>query len=124
MILEKELTKQIIGAAIEVHRVLGPGLLESAYEERLCHELCLRGLKFERQRHLPTKYKGVKLDCGYRPDVVVAGKIGLELKTVEAITPIHKAQLLTYLRLSEIKVGFIMNFNVPVLKDGIQRLVS
>jgi len=122
--LEKELTKQIIGAAIEVHRVLGPGLLESAYEERLCHELCLRGLKFERQRHLPTKYKGVKLDCGYRPDVVVAGKVGLKLKTVEAITPIHKAQLLTYLRLSEIKVGFIMNFNVPVLKDGIQRLVS
>ena len=124
MILEKELTEQIIGATIEVHKILGPGLLKSAYEECLCHELCLRGLKFERHRPLPLEYKGVKLDCGYRLDVVVEGKVVLELKTVEAITPIHKAQLLTYLRLSEIKVGFIMNFNVPVLKDGIQRQVS
>lgn len=123
MILEKELTEQIIGAAIEVHRYLGPGLLESAYEECLCHELCLRGLKFERQRPLPLEYKGVKLDCGYRLDVVVEGKVVLELKTVEAITPIREAQLLTYLRLSEIKVGFIINFNVPVLTDGIRRRV-
>ncbi|MCK5328194.1 MAG: GxxExxY protein [Candidatus Latescibacteria bacterium] len=123
MILEKELTEQIIGAAIEVHRYLGPGLLESAYEECLCHELCLRGLKFERQRPLPLEYKGVKLDCGYRLDVVVEGKVVLELKTVEAITPIQEAQLLTYLRLSEIKVGFIINFNVPVLTDGIRRRV-
>ncbi|MCK5659669.1 MAG: GxxExxY protein [Alphaproteobacteria bacterium] len=118
-----QLTEKIIGAAIEVHRYLGPGLLESAYEECLCHELCLRGLKFERQRPLPLEYKGVKLDCGYRLDVVVEGKVVLELKTVEAITPIQEAQLLTYLRLSEIKVGFIINFNVPVLTDGIRRRV-
>ncbi|MEW6618737.1 MAG: GxxExxY protein [bacterium] len=121
--LEKELTEQIIGAAIEVHRYLGPGLLESAYEECLCHELHLSGLKFERQRPLPLEYKGIKLDCGYRIDIVVEEKVILEIKVVEDILPIHTAQLLTYLRLSGIKIGLIMNFNVPVLKDGLKRLV-
>lgn len=123
MILEKELTEQIIGAAIEVHRHLGPGLLESAYEECLCYEFHLRGLKFERQRPLPLEYKGIKLDCGYRMDIVVEEKVILELKVVDAIAPIHEAQLLTYLRLSGVKIGLIINFNVAVLKDGIKRLV-
>jgi len=123
MILEKALTEQIIGAAIEVHRHLGPGLLESAYEECLCHELHLRGLKFERQRPLPLEYKGIKLDCGYRMDIVVEEKVILELKVVDTIAPIHEAQLLTYLRLSKCKVGLLINFNVPVLKDGIKRMV-
>jgi len=123
MILEKALTEQIIGAAIEVHRHLGPGLLESAYEECLCHELHLRGLKFERQRPLPLEYKGIKLDCGYRMDIVVEEKVILELKVVDTIAPIHEAQLLTYLRLSGVKIGLIINFNIPVLKDGIKRLV-
>ena len=123
MILEEKLTEKIIGVAIEVHRHLGPGLLESAYEECLCHELYLRSLKFERQRPLPLEYKGIKLDCGYRMDMVVEGKVILEFKVVDIIAPIHEAQLLTYLRLSGMKVGRIINFNVPVLKKGIKRLV-
>lgn len=123
MILEKARTEQIIGAAIEVHRHLGPGLLESAYEECLCHELFLRGLNFERQRPLPLEYKGINLDCGYRMDIVVEEKVILELKVVDTIAPIHEAQLLTYMRLSGIKIGLIINFNTPVLKDGIKRLV-
>ncbi|MDG6027894.1 MAG: GxxExxY protein [Candidatus Brocadia sp.] len=123
MILEKALTEQIIGAAIEVHKHFGPGLLESAYEECLCRELYLRGLKFERQRNLPLEYKGIKLDCGYRIDIVVEEKVILELKVVDTITPIHEAQLLTYLKLSGIEIGLIINFNVPVLKDGIKRFI-
>jgi GxxExxY protein len=119
----EELTEQIIGAAIEVHRELGPGLLESAYEESLCYELSERGLAFQRQVPLPVAYKGVRLDCGYRLDIVVAGKVVLELKSVEKIVGLHKAQLLTYLKLSKKKVGLLLNFNVPVLKDGIVRLV-
>ena len=122
-ILEKNLTEQIIGSAIEVHRHLGPGLLESAYEECLCHELSLPGLQFERQKLLPLEYKGIKLDCGYRLDIIVENKVVLELKTVEAIAPIHEAQLLTYLRLSKIKVGLIINFNVPVLKNGVRSFI-
>lgn len=120
--ISEELTEQIIGAAIEVHKSLGPGLLESAYEECLCHELELRGLKFERQKPIPLKYKGIKLDCGYRIDILVENKVIIELKTVEQIMPVHEAQLLTYLRLANIKVGLIMNFYVPVLKDGIRRM--
>lgn len=123
MILEKALTEQIIGAAIEVHKHFGPGLLESAYEECLCRELYLRGLKFERQRNLPLEYKGIKLDCGYRIDIVVEEKVILELKVVDTIAPIHEAQLLTYLKLSGIEIGLIINFNVPVLKDGIKRFI-
>lgn len=120
--ISEELTEQIIGAAIEVHKSLGPGLLESAYEECLCHELGLRGLGFERQKPIPLKYKRIKLDCGYRIDILVENKVIIELKTVEEIMPVHEAQLLTYLRLANIKVGLIINFYVPVLKDGIRRM--
>ena len=118
----EQLTEQIIGAAIEVHE-LGPGLLESAYEQCFCHELHLRGLSFQCQLDLPVMYKGLKLDCGYRLDVVVNDSVVLELKSVEQILPIHQAQLLTYLRLSGKKVGLLINFNVAVLKNGIIRRV-
>ena len=124
MLIEGELSQQIIGAAIEVHRELGPGLLESAYEERLCHEFSLRGLRFLRQIELPVRYKELQLNCGYRMDLLVEEKIVLELKCVEAIAPIHKAQLLTYLRLSHNAVGLLLNFNVAVMKDGILRIVN
>lgn len=117
------LTREIIGAAIEVHRALGPGLLESAYEECLAREIADREIPFERQRAIPVVYKGLKLDCGYRLDLLVAGKIVVELKSVEALGAIHDAVLLTYLRLSGCRVGLLINFNVPVLKDGIKRLV-
>ncbi len=117
------LTEQIIGAAIEVHRSLGPGLLESAYEECVCHELSIRGLSFRRQQPLSVSYKGVNLDCGYKLDIVVEGKVVLELKCVEKILPIHEAQLLTYMKLGGFKVGLLMNFNVPLMKDGIVRRV-
>ncbi len=123
MLALEELTERIIGAAIEVHKAVGPGLLESAYEECLCHELALRGLRFERQVSLPVHYKGVKLDCGYRLDLVVEELVILELKTVESILPVHEAQLITYLKLAGKKVGFIFNFNVAVLKNGIVRKV-
>ena len=119
-----ELSSKIIGAAIEVHKALGPGLLESAYEECLCHEFGLRGLSNERQKPLPVVYKGVELDCGYRLDIVVENTIILELKSCEKIEPIHKAQLLTYLRLSGLHLGLILNFNVPVMRDGIVRIVN
>ena len=118
-----ELTEKIIGACIEVHRALGPGLLESAYEQCLCHELCLRGLSFARQTFLSGNYKGIQLDCGYRIDVTVEQKVILELKTVERLLPIHEAQLLTYLRLSGLTLGLLINFNVPVLKEGLKRIV-
>lgn len=118
-----QLSYNIIGAAIEVHRVLGPGLLESAYEECLCHELDLRGLPYERQRPLPVVYKDVHLDAGYRLDVLVENRIVLELKAVEALLPIHEAQLLTYLKLGGWQLGLLINFNVEVLKDGIRRRV-
>ena len=118
------LTGEVIGAAIEVHKHLGPGLLESAYEECLCHELDLRKITYERQKPLRIRYKLVELDCSYRLDVVVEGKIILELKSCESIEDIYKAQLLTYLRLSGVKLGLILNFNVPVLKDGVMRVVN
>ena len=117
-----KLTGEVIGAAIEVHKTLGPGLLESTYEECLCHELLLRKLPFKRQVALPIKYKGVDLDCGYRLDVVVAKELIIELKACEDFLPIHEAQLLTYLKLTGIKYGLLINFNVPMLKDGIKRL--
>ena len=116
-------TSPIIGAAIEVHRNLGPGLLESAYEECLCHELHLRGLDFKRQVELPLLYKGLKLDCGYKLDLIVQDRIILELKAVEKLLPIHEAQLLTYLRLTGKRVGLLINFNVPLLTQGIIRRV-
>jgi len=112
---------KIIGAAIEVHRGLGPGLLESAYEECLCHEIASLGLKYQRQVPLPVVYKGVELDCNYRMDIVVEDLILLELKSVQAIATVHIAQLMTYLKLSGLKLGLLINFNVDVLKDGIVR---
>ena len=119
-----ELSERVIGACIEIHRTIGPGLLESAYEECLCHELHLAGLKFERQKPLPVAYKGVQLDCGYRLDLVVGDKLIVELKTVQELLPIHEAQLLTYLKLSSLAVGLLVNFNVPVLRRGIKRIVN
>ena len=116
------LTGQIIGAAIEVHKALGPGLLESAYEECLCRELVLKNIPFERQKEVPVEYKGCKLDCGYRLDLVVKNLVIVELKAVERIEPIYEAQLITYLKLTGLNLGLLVNFNVPVLKDGIRRL--
>jgi len=117
------ITEIIIGAAIEVHRALGPGLLESAYEECLCRELTLHKIPFERQRPLPLEYKGAKLDCGYRLDLLVANSVVVEIKAVSAIEPTHEAQLLTYLKLGGWRVGLLINFNVLVLKDGIRRRI-
>ena len=119
-----ELSNQIIGAAIEVHRILGPGLLESTYEQCLCHELTLKNISFERQKPLPVTYKGICLNCGYRLDILVEKLVIVELKTVEHIEPIHEAQLLTYLKLSDLWLGLLVNFNVPVLKEGIRRIVN
>jgi len=119
-----ELTERVIGACIEIHKTIGPGLVESAYEECLCHELRLAGLGFERQRPLPVSYKGVHLDCGYRIDLIVEGKLIVELKTVQELLPIHEAQLLTYLKLSGLAVGLLINFNVPALRRGIKRIVN
>jgi len=120
---KNDVSFDIIGAAIEVHRVLGPGLLESAYEEALCRELALRNAPFERQVPLPVAYKGMPLDCGYRLDLVVDEKVIVELKTVESLMPIHEAQLLTYLKLSGLKLGLLLNFNVRLMREGIKRLV-
>ena len=116
------LTGKVIGAAIEVHKALGPGLLESAYEECLCVELELKKIPYERQKELPIEYKGITLNCGYRLDIVVASSLILELKACEKLEPIHEAQLLTYLKLTGIKWGLLINFNVPLLKEGIKRL--
>jgi GxxExxY protein len=118
-----EITHEIVGAAIEVHRHLGPGLLESAYKECLYHELRLRGVDFRRELNLPLQYKGIKLDCGYRVDVLVANLVLVELKAVQLLNAVHEAQLLTYLRLGGWRVGLLINFNVPVLKDGIRRRI-
>ena len=118
-----QLTRDIIGAAIAVHRVLGPGLLESAYQECLCQELAFRGIPFERQVPLPLEYRGLRLEAGYRLDILVAGRVVVEVKAIDAIAPIHEAQLLTYLRLGGWNIGLLMNFNVVVLKDGIRRRV-
>jgi len=117
------LSGKVIQLAIEVHRVLGPGLLESAYEECLCHELKEAGIPFGRQVPLPVSYKSVQLDCGYVLDIVVDGQLILELKAIEKLAPIHEAQILTYLRLSGIKTGLLMNFCSPLLKDGLKRIV-
>jgi GxxExxY protein len=124
VIFENNLSKKIIGAAIEVHKILGAGLLESTYEKCLCRELELKGLCFEPQKSLPVEYKGVMIDSGYRLDLVVERSVILELKSVEKILPIHEAQLLTYLKLTGLKLGLIINFNLPVLKDGLKRIVN
>ncbi|MBI4497983.1 MAG: GxxExxY protein [Chloroflexi bacterium] len=125
--MEKEridqVTGAIIGAAIAVHRELGPGLLESAYEACLAYELAERGLVVERQKELPVTYRGITVDCGYRIDLLVEGAVIVELKAVERLEPIHEAQLLSYLKLSGCWAGLLVNFNVKVLKNGIRRLV-
>lgn len=118
----KQLTEKIIGCAINVHRVLGPGLLESAYEECLCYELSTLGINFARQVALPIVYKDVKLDCGYRMDLVVEETVIIEIKAVERIIPVFEAQLLSYLKLARKPIGLLINFHVPVLKHGIKRI--
>jgi len=117
------LTEKIIGCAINVHKALGPGLLESAYEECLCYELLQAGLEVERQKPIPLIYKEVKLDCGYRLDILVNKEVIIELKSVESIMPIHEAQLISYLKLTNIRTGLIINFNTKILTDGIKRRV-
>jgi len=119
----KDLTRQIIGVTIEVHKAIGPGLLESVYEECLCHELGLRGLSFARQVEVPIIYKGVKLESGHRLDLIVEDTVILEIKSVDRHHPIYEAQLLTYMRLLQKPVGFVINFNVPILRTGIVRRV-
>jgi GxxExxY protein len=118
------ITESIISAAIAVHRELGPGLLESAYESCLVYELLQQGLTVERQKALPVTYRGVKIDCGYRIDLVVEDAVIVELKAVESIEPIHEAQLLSYLKISGYQLGLLINFNVRMLKQGIKRLVN
>ncbi len=121
---ENEISKKIIGAAIEVHRVLGPGLLESVYEDALCHELNLRGLKFVRQQNVPIPYKGIKLGSDLRLDLLVEDKVIIDLKAKEKLSTIDKPKLLTYLRLSDKNLGLIINFHVELLRDGISRVVN
>ncbi len=118
-----ELTEIVIGCAIDVHRALGPGLLESTYELCLCRELSLRNIPFERQKPIPVIYKGVKLDCGYRADLIVDGRLLVEIKSIEQVSGIHDAQLLSYLKLSSMKVGLLINFNVRTLTQGVHRKV-
>jgi GxxExxY protein len=120
---EDWLSNQIIGAAIEVHRHLGPGLLESVYETCLVHELAMREISLERQKAIAVNYKDVVLDCGFRVDLLVEGQVIVELKAVDALTAVHEAQLLTYLKLSDCRLGLLINFNVLLLKDGLKRLV-
>ena len=122
-LIESDLTGEIIGAAVSVHREIGPGLLESAYQACMCRELSLRGIPFRAEVELPVEYKGCKLDCGYRIDLVVDSRVIVELKSVERFSSVHESQLLTYLRLSKIRVGLLINFNVVHLRDGIRRLV-
>ena len=118
-----ELSNKVIGCAIEVHKQLGPGLLESAYERCLSYELICAGLRHVSQMELPIDYKGTKLDCDYRIDVLIEEKLIVELKAVDRLLPIHEAQLLTYMKLAGVKTGLLMNFNVTKLKDGIRRFV-
>ena len=123
MLIEEQLTEAIIAAAIEVHREIGPGLLESAYRRCLCRELSLRGIEFQCEVALPIQYKGMKLDAGYRIDILVADKVVVELKSVEKVLPVHEAQLLTYVKLSGKRVGLLIKFNVALLKNGLVRRV-
>jgi GxxExxY protein len=120
--VENEVSSAVIGAAIEVHKVLGPGLLESAYETCLAHEMRLRKIAFEQQKPLPLTYKGEKLDCGYRLDFLVSNLIVVELKAINAFEPIHNAQMITYLKLTGCKLGLLLNFHSPTMKQGIKRI--
>ncbi len=117
------LTERVIGLAIEVHRTLGPGLLESVYEDCLCHELRTHGIEYQRQVALPVSYKGLRLEAGFKLDTVVERQLVLELKAVEQILPVHEAQLLTYMKLGNYRTGLLLNFYVALLKDGIKRMV-
>ena len=119
-----KITETIIGVAINIHRALGPGLLESAYEACMVYDLIQSGLKVEQQKPLPVVYREVKLECGYRLDLMIENEVIVEIKSVEKLLPIHKAQLMSYLKLSDCKVGLLINFNVEILKDGIQRVVN
>jgi len=121
--LYEELTSEIIGAAIEVHKILGPGMLESAYEECLCYELKQMNLSFKRQQPIPIVYKEIKLECGYRADIIVEDKIILELKSSEGITPVYEAQILTYMRFAQKRLGLLINFNVTKLTNGLKRYI-
>jgi GxxExxY protein len=121
---ENAISSAIIGCAIEVHKVLGPGLLESAYHECLCYELHKHGLFIEKEKPMPIVYKEVKLDHGYRMDIVVEKKVVVEIKTVEAFTDVHLAQILTYLRLGDYKLGLLLNFNVSAMKNGVRRVIN
>lgn len=123
MLIEEKVTERIIGAAIEVHRFLGPGLMESAYESCMCAEFGLGGISFRRQVPVPLVYKGLTVDCDYRIDLIVQDRVVVELKAVEKLLAVHEAQLLTYLRLTGLRVGLLINFNVPVLRNGIIRRV-
>ena len=118
------ITEKIIGAAIEVHKYLGPGLFEQAYEKCLCQEFELRRINFEKQKYMPVSYKGQTIDCSYRIDLIVESKVIVELKSVSSILPIHKLQILNYLKLSNMLLGLIINFNVPKLKEGIKRVIN
>ena len=120
---QEKLTESIIGAAIEVHRELGPGLLESSYEAALAQELSLRSLRFERQKNIPINYKGTLIDAGYRLDFLIEDQVVVELKAVEKMLTVHEAQLITYLKHSNKRIGLLINFNVPLLKDGITRRI-
>lgn len=121
---ENELSSKVIGASIEIHRTLGPGLLESAYRECLCHELQADGLKVEKEKPMPMVYKGIKLDHGYRMDLLIENTLVIEIKTVEALTDVHLAQVLTYLRLGNYHLGLLINFDVSLLKNGLQRVIN
>jgi GxxExxY protein len=123
MLVQSGLTGDICAAAIEVHKHLGPGLLESAYEQCLSYELTIRKIACRRQVEIPIRYKNINLDCGYRIDILVKDQIILELKSVSEVLPVHEAQLLTYLKLTNLKVGLLLNFNVPLMKNGIMRRV-
>ena len=122
-LIAADLTREIIGAAITVHQALGPGLLESAYQACMCRELSVREIPFRSEVDLPVEYRGCRLDCGYRIDLVVGERVIVELKSIERFSPVHESQLLTYLRLSKIRVGLLINFNVPVLRKGVIRRV-
>jgi GxxExxY protein len=117
------ITKEIIGSAIEVHKLLGPGLLESVYEECLLYELLKKGLKVERQKTIPVIYKDIKLDCAFRLDLLVENNVIVELKSIDVFASVHEAQILTYMRFSDVKIGLLINFNVTVLKNGLKRYV-
>ncbi len=122
--IENEIAKKVIGIAIEVHKALGPGLLESAYKESLFYKINKAGLKVEKEKSMPLLFEEVKLDCGYRIDLLVENKLVLELKVVEKLNNVHLAQILTYLKLGDFKLGLLINFNVALLKDGIKRVIN